>query len=99
MGKTWFWNVIFHFLEGDIDRTVTLVEYSYTWMNRLNQDLSNDILLISIEYHGLPPESVEITPQLKVDQLWRPKTPPKTRFSLMLHGVKKLDNKFNYNIL
>ena len=100
MGKTCIFGTCFlHFLEGYKDQTKAMVSYFYIWPYRPNQDLSNDILLISIEYHGLPPECVEITPQLKIDQLWRPKTPPKTRFSLKLQGVKKLDNKFNYNIL
>ena len=51
--------------------------------NRACQDLSNDILLNSIDHHGLAPQPVEITPQPKVGKLWRPKTPLKWRFSVM----------------
>ena len=78
-----FWYVIFHFLEGHIGQSITVVDYSYTWSYRPNQDLSNDILLNSIDHHGLAPQPVEITLQPKVDQLWRPKTPLKNGFSLM----------------
>ena len=48
---------------------MTLVDNSYIWINRPNQDLSKGILLIPIDYHGLPPERVEVTPQPKVGQL------------------------------
>ena len=48
---------------------MTLVDNSYICIYRPNQDLSEGILLIPIDYHGLPPERVEITPQTKVGQL------------------------------
>ena len=76
-----------------------MVGNRYTWIYRPNQDLSNDILLNSIGHHGLEPQRVEITPQPKFGQLWRAKTPFKNGFSMMLQGVKKLDNTFYYNIL
>ena len=64
-----FWYVIFHFLEGHIGQSITVVDYSYTWSYRPNQDLSNGILLNSIDHHGLPPQRVEITPQTKICEL------------------------------
>ena len=48
---------------------MTLVDNSYISVISPNQDLSEDILLISIDYHGLPPERVEVTPQPKVGKL------------------------------
>ena len=88
-----------HFLEGHIGQTIHVVDNCYTWINRPNQDLYEGILLISIDYHGLPPKRVEITPQPKNDQLWRPKTTLKMRFSTMFYLFKKLDINLSYNIL
>ena len=64
-----FWNPIFHFLEAHTGQTIAVVDYSYTWIYRPNQDLYNDILLNSIDHHGLAPQPVKITLQPKVGQL------------------------------
>ena len=84
MGKTCIFGTrFFHFLESHRGQTMTLMDIFYICTNSPNHDLSKDILLMSIEYHGLPLERVEVTPQLKVGQLWRPKTPLNNGFSLI----------------